>query len=277
MDREEAKNLLELCRPENQEDHKDPVLAEAFTLLETDSELKAWFDEQQSVDQRISESMRSIEAPGELKASILAGMRLHAARGAATSTSPAEDENVVSFPAESSEPTQSRSWWARPWIGIAAIFAVMMVILNVPEDDATANQIATAGLPPVLQYLSKEIDSMKPWSFDKRNEDPGTLQTFLTNQQAPSPASLPSCLDYMPSIGCVTFDYGDGTQLSMICFKNGEVYHLITADKATYPDALPDTPQTFGCKNKAFKLWTEGNQVKILAVSGTEADIPEFI
>lgn len=276
MDREEAKNLLELCRPGNVDDRQDPTLAEAFALLDKDPELKAWFDEQQAVDQRISESMAKIEIPSDLKANILAGMRLHAANSSEKET---EASSVTPFPTEDahSEPTHSRSWWARPWIAIAAAFAIMMVILNAPNDESTANQIATAGLPPVLQYLSKEIDSMKAWSFDKRDKDPSNLQAFLANNQVPSPESIPSFLDGVPSIGCVTFNYGQGTELSMICFKNGEVYHLITADKATYPDSLPTEPQTFECKNKAFKLWIDGEQVKILTVHGTKEDIPEFI
>ena len=63
----------------------------------------------------------------------------------------------------------------------------------------------------------------------------------------------------------------------MICFKNGNVYHLITADKATYPDVLPAEPAVYQCTDKAFKLWVDGNQVKILSVHGTKEDIPEFI
>ena len=57
MQREEAKQLLELCRPEQENDRQDPALADAFALLATDSELRAWFDEQQATDARISEKI----------------------------------------------------------------------------------------------------------------------------------------------------------------------------------------------------------------------------
>lgn len=281
MQREEAKQLLELCRPGNEEDRQDPALAEAFALLETDAELQAWFDEQQAIDARISESINAIEPPADLKASILAGMRLHQAHATPEHTEAAEapeqaNGHTLPFSPETARQAQRKATWFSPWIGIAALFAIMMVFFNLPKGPQPANDQALAGLPPVLQFLSQEIDSLKPSTFDKRDTDAGHLQTYLASMQAPAPQSIPDCLDKMATVGCVTYEYGN-TKLSMICFKNGDVYHLITADKATYPDALPTEPQTYECSDKAFKLWVDGDQVKILSVHGTEQDIPEFI
>lgn len=275
MKREEAQQLLELCHPGHASDRHDPALAEAFALLETDAELKAWFEQQQALDARISQSINLIEPPADFKTSILAGMHLHAANSAENS----EEEAAIPFPPtflqEETQTTRNKAWWLHPWTGIAALFLFMMVILNVPKNESTATETATAGLPPVMQFLSQKIDSLKAWHFDKRDDRADNLQTFLTSRQAPSPASIPDCLDKLPTIGCITFEF-ENTKLSMICFKKGRVYHLITADKATYPDALPDEPQVFECKNKAFRIWVEGEQVKILSVSGTKEDIPEF-
>ena len=52
MDREEAQNILQLCRPDNSEDRNDPLIAEALELLNQDAELRAWFEEQQALDTR---------------------------------------------------------------------------------------------------------------------------------------------------------------------------------------------------------------------------------
>jgi len=277
MNCEEAKQLLELCRPGNEEDRQDPVLAEAFALLETDAELKAWFDEQQAVDSQISESMNSIEVPADLKASILAGMRLHQAHGTQAHT-----EATIPFAQETEQAAHaphtphSRAWWQSPWTGIAALFVIMMAILNVPKNEQTAEPATLAGLPPVIQFISNEIDALKMGQFDHRDERADNLQTFLASTQSPSPQSIPDYLGKMPTIGCITYEY-KGAKLSMICFKNGEVYHLITVDKASYPDALPTEPEVFQCSGKAFKLWVDGEQVKILSVKGTKKDLPEFI
>ncbi|MDQ8194410.1 hypothetical protein QEH59_08230 [Coraliomargarita sp. SDUM461004] len=282
MNHEEAKQLLELCRPGNQEDREDPLLAEAFARLETDARLKAWFEEQQAIDAQISKSINSITVPADLKASILAGMRLHQAHAADTTT-----VSSIPFPAEglpgsteSSPPEVSakqRAWWQSPWTGIAALFVIMMTVLNVPKsNDALTESTAIAGLPPVIQFLADEIDALSSGEFDRRDHRPEQLQTFLASKQAPFPKSIPNCIKKMPTIGCITYEF-KGAKLSMICFKEGEVYHLITADKATYPDALPLEPEVFQCSGKAFKIWVDGEQVKILSVKGTKENIPEFI
>ena len=78
MDREEAQYILQLCRPDNSEDRNDPLIAEALELLNQDAELRAWFEEQQALDTKISAEFNRVEPPADLKAAILAGMRAHA-------------------------------------------------------------------------------------------------------------------------------------------------------------------------------------------------------
>jgi hypothetical protein len=271
MERDEAKKILELCRPGVAEDLQDPALEAALALLETDAELADWFESQQAVDERISRSLHTIEAPADLKNTILAGMRLHEANRGGVD----ELEGTIPFPESSSR--SGRSWWLNPWTGIAALFVIMMVILNLPDSPPRGTQVADADLPPVLQFLSKEISTLKSWEFDKKDQDPMALRAFLTSSNAPSPHTIPQGLGGMSSIGCVTFDYNEDAKLSMICFKNGEVYHLITADKATYPDAIPDEPVLYQCQDKAYKLWVDGDQVKILTIHGSKEEMPEFI
>ncbi len=270
MQRDEAQNILQLCRPGNEADRKDPLIAEALVMLETDAELRAWFEEQQAFDARITEGLESIEAPADLEAAILAGMRAHAL----------QPKSNAPLPAESAPATQSAAWWRNPWVGIAALFVVMLVIVAVPRGSAPqlaqSDSATLSGVPPVIEFLSAEIDDLKLWDFDKRDEHTATLQAYLASTGAPSPANLPDTLHEMPTIGCLTLDYSD-TKLSMICFKDGHVYHLITAKKAGFPDPLPAEARIFEYHDKAFKLWTEGDQVKIFTVHGTKQDIPEFI
>ncbi len=268
MEREEAKQLLELCRPGIDDERQDPALADAFAMLDNDPELKAWFDEQQALDARISDSIHSIEAPADLKNTILAGMRLHEAHSKNAETPE---------PAPVTAPTQTRAWWLNPWTGIAALFVFLMVVLALPDNQSGSTQIADADLPPVIQYLSKEISSLKSWQFDKKAKNPTELQAYLASAKVPTPSSIPQGLNTIPSIGCVTFEYGNGAKLSMICFKNDRVYHLITADKATYPDTIPNEPTLYQCKDKAFKLWVDEDQVKILTIHGSKEEMPEFI
>ena len=121
MDRDEAKHILSLCRPGNDEDRNDSVIAEALALLETDAELNAWFENEQAADARIADAFQTIEPPADLKASILAGMRAHAQQG------DDESDKVVAFetPVETAKPSNRMPLW----IGIAACFAFLFLSL----------------------------------------------------------------------------------------------------------------------------------------------------
>ncbi len=275
MDRDEAQNILQLYRPGNESDRNDPLIAEAFDLLETDAELRAWFEEQQSFDSAMSAHLEELQPPADLKAAILAGMRAHQIEAA----------SQVDFPSEQTTHreanTRSKAWWLNPWVGIAALFVVMLAIFAAPRNGAKStqlaqNNIALSGMPPVLNFLSEQIDDLSIFKFDKRDEHASELQSYLASTGAPSPRKLCDKMANTPTIGCVTFDYNN-TKLSMICFKDGAVYHLITAQKAGFPDALPNEPKVFQLNDKAFKIWVEGDQVNILSIHGTEKDIPEFI
>ncbi len=285
MDREEAKNILQLCRPGNESDLNDPLIAEAFELLEQDSELQVWFEDQQAFDTQICEQLEHIEPPADLKASILAGMRAHQMQ--------AGPEDVIEFeatPPEQPEPAHTerastvaahthKAWWRNPWMGIAALFVFMVVIFNVQNGDQTQlaqNDPALASLPAVLPFLSDQIDGMNVFSFDKKDTNAHQLQSYLASTGAPSPKNMCEKLASIPTLGCVTFEFNN-SKLSMICFQEGEVFHLITADAADFPDACPKSPQFYEIKDKAFKVWVEGEQLNILTIHGTKNDIPEYI
>lgn len=293
MDREEAKKILQVCRPDNSEDRADPVIAEAIALAEKDEELMAWFEAEQDFDRQMCDEFQTIAPPQDLKATILAGMRSHqsVARAAAEEAQKQEASEPIPFKTESSpsesatvEPTSSRSWWAQPWIGIAAAFIILFVVVAIPRGGQNATQVAStevpaqagAGVPDVLKFLSGQIDGMKMRGFDKAGRDPLQLKTYLANNGAPTPDQLPSLLLDSGSMGCVTFDY-DGTKMSMICFEADDLYHLITINKNELPEQFSADPQMFQHDHNAFKVWEEGDKVMILSVEGTEQDIPEFI
>jgi len=271
MNLDEAKNILQLCRPDHPEDLKDPVIAEALALCETHPELREWFEAQQAFDRQIAQSLSEIKPPADLQASILAGMRMHEANSTDSADSIPETSGSL-----------SQAWWRNPWIGVAALFVIMLSFGVLPRHSSDA-PLATlpasdpdADAPEVLRYLAREIDNIKMFSFDERDEDPKVLQTYLTSNGAPSPEVIPAKFEHTKSIGCVMLDY-EGTKLSIICFKGDTVYHLTTADKADFPMELGAEPQIFELKDQAFKLWAEGEQVQILSVHGNKQDIPELI
>jgi hypothetical protein len=300
MNSEEAKDILQLCRPGHiEEDLNDPLFIEAFEMLEQDSELCIWFEEQQMVDAAICEEMELIAPAPHLKASILSGMRERAAKS---------DENRENFPEKSDLPdktvatgsaaasSSSKTVWFRPWIGIAAAFLFASIILvlsrretipqvadkSLPVDASAPIQSANvADIPKMIQFLSQQMADFDSSKFDKRSEKIDELRNYLALYKMPNPSEIPQRLETTPTIGCVTFNYG-GTQMSMICFRNGQVYHLITAnktdlDKNNLLDDFPSKTKIYEHQKQAFKIWSSGDQVYILGTKGTKKDLPEFI
>ncbi|MGB0744582.1 MAG: hypothetical protein ACPGSB_08650 [Opitutales bacterium] len=289
MQRDEAKAILELCRPGRMEDHQDPLIAEAIGLLETDAELKAWFDQQQALDARISETYNQIEPPTDLKATILAGMRAHRLRSESERESDgvpnAQQAAILSGAHDKMDPpTTSQVWWRNPWIGIAAVFAVLfalaMVSRNEPPTQYASNAQVTlqAGIPPMIQFLASEIDTIKSQkrSFAKQCTEPKNLQSYLASVGAPSPQKIPASIESAPSLGCFTLDY-NGVKLGMICFKESDVIHLITARKIDCTRHISEEPAFYEIGGQAFKVWIEGDQVYILSVEGSKEKLPKFI
>lgn len=298
MDREEAQNILQLCRPDNSEDRNDPLIAEALELLNQDAELRTWFEEQQALDAQISGEFNKVEPPADLKAAILVGMRAHAVQSELLMGDVVEEDGLeeehhtIPFPRPANS-ADHRSGF-RPWMGIAAAIAIAGILSVLPRGEAptqlansgqpaaeAAPVIATAGVPNMIDFLAQQISEFNGSKFDKRGEHIGDLQSHLASTGMPSPTQIPQQLQDLATIGCVTFDY-DGTKLSMICFKNGQVYHLITANKASVPkDCAPNCSQSegkvFEHKKQAFKIWSEGDQVFILTTEGTEENLPDFI
>jgi hypothetical protein len=281
MDRTEAENILQLYRPNNIEDRNDPLMTEALELLDHDTELKAWFEEQQALDAKISTELSSIEPPADLKNAILMGMRAHQAEQCANPQDSTDDQ-VTPFP--TANRTEQKSW-LKPWMGIAALFIAAFVVLVLPRAQQSAqlaqsDQNATASaVPDVINFLASEMAVWEHDRLDKEGNDFNELKAFLASTGNPRPASLPSILEGEPTLGCYTFDYDD-TKLTMICFKSDKVYHLITADKASFPkDSLPQGADSslYECKDQAFKVWSSADQVFILTTEGTAEAIPDFI
>ncbi len=274
MDRNEAKRILSLCRPDNEEDLNDPLIAEAFAITENDDNLRIWVENERTADARICAEFERIEIPPGLKTSILSGIQAHQASDRLNEEAEADiDKKKIPFPG-----LETKNRARNPWISIAAILAVLLTI-SIIQRNRTApkpTQIANIETPALIHFLAKEIKDLNAWNFDKRDKTLNGLQTYLANTGSPSPQSIPQFAESLPTIGCVVFNF-EGNELSMICFKGNQVYHLITADKSTLGNQLPQISKVFENRDLTFKTWQNHKQVYILAVEGNRENLPEFI
>lgn len=276
MNRDEAKAILELCRPGILEDKEDPMIAEAMAFLDSDPELATWFEEQQTLDDRISDAFCAIEPPADLKASILAGMRAHSIQSENNS---AAEDNVVSFQ-NAPEAKSTTSWFLKPWVGIAAAFVLLFVILGVngtggseAKKQAYASTLQ-ADLPQTIQFLATEISALG--LFDKRSSEPQELKAYLASVDTPSPSYLPKPVEDVRSLGCYSFDF-DGVRMGMICFKEDQLIHFTTMRKDESVDQFSAEPTIYETPDQAFKVWEKGDHVYILSIQGEKEDLPDFI
>ncbi len=275
MTREEAQHILHLCRPGRDDDRDDPLIAEAAALLDSDPELREWFDAQQSFDAEFAEELSKVRPPADLRSSILAGMRAHA-RAPRPQTGA---ERAALVAGRDDLPTGDRAWWRRPWIGVAAAAAAVALLLLLPQPNPPAaqdNAVATAGVPDVVRFLAGQIESLPDRGLDKMDDRMGELTAYLAAKTAPTPGRIPGKLDAMAPLGCVAFDY-HGIKLSMICFNNGAVYHLVTVQQSDLNEALPNRPRVYQLGEQAFRLWQENGKVYILSTHGDTETINEII
>lgn len=269
MKSEEAKNILQVYRPDSLEDQNDPIFKEALECLDTDPELAAWFAEQQDFDRKVTESLNSVEAPAGLKASILAGMHMHQKSASQSETS------------EPAPATTSPAWWQNPWIGIAAIFVVMFAFMAVPRESnpqlaTNAPSNVAAGAPEIFHFLKDQIDQITMERFELIDTNPSKLNGYLNSVGAPASQLVSSKLADKESIGCLVIEH-NGTKMSIICFSGKMTYHLITAIKSDFPISTTGEPQFFQADNQTFKVWNQGDKIQILSVQGTQNDLPELI
>lgn len=236
MDRNEAKLLLQACRP-NGEDAASPVFAEALALAVRDPELKAWWEAQQAFDRKISAKLKEVPVPADLRATILAGRKIE----------------------------QLTPHYRLPyWLAAAAIVMVLCVAgsLAFHTGQQRPPTMAKAGYDEAaLAFLGNDAPSLGTLSADH-----GQVEAWLSQHNSPV-GTIPANMGSMPSVGCQTFAV-QGHTVSLICFSmaGGGVAHLFVVDQK----ALTDPPGMSGPEYKQFgswatASWSDGTKSYLLA------------
>ncbi len=241
MDNKEAKFILQAYRHGGQ-DADDPKFAEALLRAQRDPELGKWFAEERARDRAISNKLKSIEIPYDLREQINAGLRF------------VENEKTP--------------WWQRPsFIGIAATLAIFIGItlswsfVSSPTEFAQlrSNAIKYSNDFMTVDFQSKDLSSMKVW---------------LEQNDAPVPRDLPRNLASLTGMGCRKIGW-NGKTVSIVCFKNYDLYIL---DRSDCPDAPKGkTPTFYSKKNMSVASWQDENQLYLLVHKGSKKDLQHFL
>jgi hypothetical protein len=247
MDRDEAKLILQACRPNGQDDAL-PAFAEALAMVECDPELKAWWEAQKKFDRAISQKIREIPLPADLRATIMAGRKI-----------------------EQMTPRYHLPYWLAAAAMIAVCLGLGYEVWQGPHTSGIASVPPRATASPeslashdyekgVFDYL--DSDAM---SLAMSSPDHDKVAAWLKQRNSPT-GNIPGKMVALPSAGCQTFAV-HGHTVSLICFSlaDGGYAHLFIVDKNALSDPPGSSPefQTNGAWYTA--TWSDNGHSYMLA------------
>ncbi len=256
MNTEEAKAILQSYRP-HLDDTNDPIFKEALFFAENDNELRSWLDREQSFDQIFAQKLHGIEPPADLKEKILSNLP--------SSASNTEAKNFTDL--------TKVIWWRQPltW-SVAACFIALFtlgVVLLRPRETSVQTQSEMEALVQAVTEHSRSVSTL-----DYQNNDVVALQDFLMTHNSPAPQNIPTKLQNLNGIGCLSFTW-QGHQLGLICFKGDKIYHLYVTDRKAIPDL--NTPQYHQFNDRSSATWTSDDQLYILSTEGEPQDLASLL
>ena len=247
MDNREAKFILNAYRPGG-EDANDPRFAEALAQARRDPMLEQWFRDSVAFDSAMTDKLRGITTPTDLREKILVGVKV-------------------------SRPLRSRPLlkWA-----IAAAVLVAAIVGSLILRETNKPRLAgwqTQGLSTITSLVHGQS------SFDAQSHSANQLINWLQTNQAPVAPRLPKNLETLESLGCKTFPWNEEL-VSVICFTrpDGGLVHLVITNASTTSDrALKGKPELIQQGEWATATWREGDKIYMLALEGSRDQLRTYL
>jgi hypothetical protein len=233
MNSDTAKEILSAYRSKDR-DGADPTFREALRQMESDADLKKWFDDQLDLDRTIRQKLAAIEPPADLQAKILARIRGEKVRRSAFALPPA-------------------------WLAVAACLVLGGLALFFSTSSGGSDrfqEFKSDALAMVSKQGGPDLDLETPNLTE--------TQSFLREHKAPFYEALPSRLKLMETAGCRAFVWKD-YPASLTCFRlpDGLLLHLVVIDKAAMDNGnipagmkeMGDWHVMFQQKNGMLLMW----------------------
>jgi len=229
MDNQEAKFILKAYRPGGA-DAGNTVFAGALAQAARDPALHDWLEREQACDKAVAAKLKSVPIPAGLRASILAGGKMSAAR---------------------------RSWWQQPtWLAVAASLAILL---------STAVAWQLRGPHTNWNQLTAQI--LDDAAHEERHGSHGQAASQLVAlvSQATTKLSSPLAIDLnrLKTDGCRVLNIG-GHEVMEVCFeRNGGVFHLYVMTRPSRD--VPSSPR-FAAQNGVHSvMWTDARNLYVMA------------
>jgi hypothetical protein len=236
---QEAKQILLRYRPDVAVDADDPEVSAALALVQSDPELRAWFEQHCAFQRKMRDEFRILPVPA----------------------TPRLQPKIVHGP---------ESWWSRRAAIAAAAATVAAVGISLwvwlrPNPPNRFENYRTRMVSTVLREYNMDIETTNMVQ----------LREFLGQKGAPSDYRVPSPLEPVPLTGGGVLTWR-GQPVSMICFDRGqkEMVFLFVIDRAALPNPPPAQPEFSQVSKLATASWTEGKTAYLLA---TETNKPSVL
>lgn len=206
MNEEKAKFILSAYRPCHG-DREDAEFVEALALVDSDPELKTWFEEQIAFDRGCAEALSKVPVPGGLREKILAGGRVSGVenRGLVRGvfSSPLSSPRILAMAA-----------------AIAAGLFVAVAVLPRGGNDASRSDWQVAALSTLTDlYAFRD-------RLDVKTKDHEAIRAWLAEHEPDLAGSNAARVAVAGAVGCKEVISADGV-VTIVCFEyNGTMFHL---------------------------------------------------
>ena len=242
MTPDDIRFVLAAYRP-GTDDENDPQFRDALARMKSDSELKVWFDEQMALSRSLSEKLRDIPVPPQLRADILAGAKV------------------------SAPPASKRR---RRWPQVLAVAAC--ILLTGASVFLWLNRFVPSG-PETWAAYQNDMGSYLSGFFllDYESEDLEDVKQWLSKNHGVTNYTVPASLKQYPSLGCEVIEWHD-REAYLICFNvDGELVHLFALpNDEGLPGAPTITAPGFIAQSGEWTMtgWREDGQLYLVSTLG---------
>jgi len=236
MDNQEAKFILKAYRPGGA-DAGNAVFCGALAQAARDPALHDWFEREQACDKAVAAKLKSVPIPAGLRASILAGGKMSAAR---------------------------RSWWQQPtWLALAASLAILL---------STALAWQLRGPRTDWHQLTAQI--LDDAAHGERHGSHGlaakNLVALISEPTTKLGSPLPVDLSRLKTDGCRTLSVA-GHEVMEVCFeRDGGEFHLYVMARPASRD-LPSGPRFEAQNGMHSVMWTDAQHLYVMASAKDES------
>lgn len=249
MNSDEAKFILQARRP-NGTDDGTPAMRDALDQAARDPLVSDWLAKQQRFDGAVTQALRQVQPPADLRALILAG--------AALQTAP-----------------RARAWWRRPsWLALAASLALIATVATLslvrprPTDaPPSADYTASANIAALRDLALAE--SVGPHTSAVHADEIGELGRWLEAPGQRLTVGLPLDFDALKALGCRSLTVA-GREVLEVCFVRDQVYHLYIARRSDFTPGPDGSTEIARHNGLVVASWARDDLVHVLATKGDE-------